>query len=311
MKLHFIINERAGNGKGKRVWKNLENELKSPYAHHLTKYKGHGSEIAEQIAQKAGSSEETYSIIAIGGDGTIHEVVNGVQDYPNVSIGAVGAGSGNDFSRSFTSFQTAQEIDHYFNEENHEFKAYDCGNVTWNKEDIRFVNNSGIGFDAFVAASVNHSKLKKRLNKIGFGKLSYMFYVLRGLVTFKLFEIRVEQDGLQRTYENVWFVTVSNQPYFGGGMKISPKSVPNDGLLELSIVYNLSRLKLLLMFITVFFGTHTKLKEFVQVQGEQFAIYINDELPCHADGEVLGITKKDSKLVFNVKKKCWNMINKK
>ncbi|MFC7686775.1 diacylglycerol/lipid kinase family protein [Ureibacillus sp. GCM10028918] len=308
MKLHFVINERAGNGKGARVWKKLKGELKSPFSQHITNYKGHGSKIAQQIA--TANAGELNLIIAIGGDGTIHEVVNGVIDCPNVYVGAIQAGSGNDFSRSFPTFKSAQEIDELLPENNRKCKSYDCGHIEWNEKEFGFVNNSGIGFDAFVANAANLSSFKDQLNTLGLGKFSYAYYVLKGLFTFKLFELIVEQDGILRKYDNVWFVTVSNQPFFGGGMKISPKSIPNDGLLELSIVYNLSRLKLLLLFATVFFGAHTKLKEFVQLQGEQFTLYINEELPCHADGEILGLTKNYSKIYYTVYKRCWNMLTK-
>lgn len=302
---------RAGNGKGERVWKKLKNELKSSYFEYSTNYKGHGREIAKQIARKASGSEEVNLIIAIGGDGTVHEVVNGVIGFQNIYVGVIRAGSGNDFSRCFPTFQSAQEINQLVQENKLQFVSYDSGNIEWDKENIQFVNNSGIGFDAFVADSVNASSAKKLLNKLGLGKLSYAYYVLRGLFTFELFEVTVNRDGEQTNYKNVWFVTVSNQPYFGGGMKISPNSIPYDGMLELSIVHNLSRLKLLLMFITVFFGTHTRLKEFVQVQGEQFTLYIDKELPCHTDGETLGLSKKNSRLRYNVQKNQWKMLHKK
>ena len=310
MKLHFIINEHSGNGKGKGIWKKLKDELKSPYSFHITNYKGHGRELAKRIAYQAERSKEATLIIAIGGDGTIHEVVGGVTGLQEIYFGAVRAGSGNDFSRSFHTFQSAQEIDQAIQGNDLECISYDSGNVEWEKANIQFVNNSGIGFDAFVAASVNSSSAKRVLNKLGLGKLSYAFYVLSSLFTFKLFDVTVDQEGKQKRYQNVWFVTVSNQPYFGGGMKISPSSNANDGLLEVSIVYNLSRLKLLLMFVTVYFGAHTKLKAFEQVQGEKFALYINHEVPCHTDGEILGVTKKNSKLSYTVQKKCWKMLTK-
>jgi len=310
VKLHFIINERAGNGKGSRVWDSFKKELNSPFSYHKTDYKAHGSVIAKEIAKNAQSLDEACLIVAIGGDGTIHEVVNGIANCQNVIVGAISAGSGNDFARYFRTFNTAKEIDQFVQENQSSSISYDCGTVEWDKEDIRFVNNSGIGFDAYVAASANLSSLKKQLNKIGLGKLSYMYYVLRGLFTFALFDIIVELNGKQQKYENVWFVTVSNQPYFGGGMKISPRSIPNDGLLELSIVHNLSRLKLLVVFASVFFGKHTKIKEFVQIEGEQFTLYIQDELLCHADGEILGVTKMNSTLQYNVQVNSWKMINK-
>ncbi|WP_419096035.1 hypothetical protein [Rossellomorea pakistanensis] len=60
-------------------------------------------------------------------------------------------------------------------------------------------------------------------------------------------------DDIEYVYENTWFITCSNQPYYGGGMIISPEAKPDDGKLNLTIVYNLSRYKLLLVFLSVFF----------------------------------------------------------
>ncbi|WP_158583006.1 diacylglycerol/lipid kinase family protein [Lysinibacillus yapensis] len=311
MRLHFIINERAGNGKGAHVWRKIQNGLNLPYHAHLTKYKNHGREIANLISKEAENANERTLIIAIGGDGTIHEVVNGIGFARNVLVGAIKAGSGNDFSRGFMSFQSVQEIEEFIRKHKIDARFVDCGNIQWGNEKIRFVNNCGIGFDASVAYAANGSKVKQKLNKIGLGKLSYVYYVLEKLLTFECFEVMVEHNGQQKRYNNVWFITVSNQPYFGGGMKISPDSKPDDGLLELSIVSNLSRSKLALMFATVFFGRHTKLKEFSQLQNDRFTLYINQNLPCHTDGEILGYTKRNSKIEISVETKSVKLINKK
>lgn len=303
MKLYFIINEFAGSGKGKKVWQQLRKELTTPsFNFTFTRYEGHASKLAEHFCEKALASNQTALIIAIGGDGTIHEVVNGVIGYSNVLVGAVCAGSGNDFSRGYASFQTARQIDDFMMHSGRAFQEKDCGIVKLNKENLKkyFVNNTGIGFDAYIAYKTNNSKIKKRLNKIGLGQLSYIYFVLYCLFTYKLFKLTIQQDGQQYTYEKVWFATVSNQPYFGGGMKISPNSCSKDGLIELTIVYNLSRFKLLLLFITVFFGAHTRLKEVVQISSSKFILSVDKELPCHADGELIGTTKKESEITYTV-----------
>ena len=311
VELFFIINEQAGNGKGKKVWEKLRKELHTPFSFYITNHHGHATTIARKIASNFQLTGQKILLIAVGGDGTIHEVVNGVIGFNHVYVGAIGAGSGNDFSREYFTFHTAYEIDEFIKGNEQSLQQFDSGMVKWSTgQSIHFVNNSGIGFDAFVAKLANHSTIKKRLNKMGLGKFSYVYFVLLGLFTFKLFTLTVEQNGSQRKYEKVWFATVSNQPYFGGGMKISPQSDPMDGKLELTIVYNLSRLKLLLMFVTVFFGSHTRLQEVVQQKGDQFTLYINDELPCHADGEVMGVTKNNSRIDYVVQKKSWMSIKR-
>ena len=85
-------------------------------------------------------------------------------------------------------------------------------------------------------------------------------------------------DGKICRYEKVWFVTVSNQPFFGGGMKIAPKADPTDGCSDVTIVHHLSRLKLLFVFITVFFGKHTRFKEVVQYKGKKISIKSDDNM---------------------------------
>ena len=123
---------------------------------------------------------------------------------------------------------------------------------------------------------------------IGLGSLAYVGAVMRLLFTYKLTNIIVEMDGRICRYEKVWFVTLSNQPFYGGGMKIAPKANPTDGCLDVTIVHNLSRLKLLFMFVTVFFGKHTGFKEVAQYKGKKVSIKSDDNMLVHADGELIG-----------------------
>ena len=80
-----------------------------------------------------------------------------------------------------------------------------------------FVNNAGVGFDAFVTKRINKSRLKLYLNKIGLGKLSYAAAVVRGLFSFKPFDVTIRTNDQEWQYKQAWFVATSNQPYFGGG----------------------------------------------------------------------------------------------
>mgnify|MGYP003194522500 CR=1 FL=1 len=312
MKLHFIINEFAGNGKGKKVWEQFRKELNISYTFHLTQYKEHAKEIAQQLGETALSNGEKLLIIVVGGDGTIHEVLNGVKGFRNVFVGNIAAGSGNDFSRGYFSFRNAKEIEQLILKKECTYEQMDSGllkiNTTTQKS---FINNAGIGFDAFVANLANQSKLKKRLNSIGLGKLSYVYFLVYGLFKFKIFDLTVCIDGVERSYKNVWFVTLSNQPYFGGGMKISPKSKPNDGILELTLVHNLPRIKLLLLFVTVFFGAHTRLKAVVQTSAKNVKISVKEQILCHTDGEIIKPLTKESTIEFDIQPKSWNLVNEK
>ena len=203
MKLHFIINEYAGNGRSKKLWATLQPQLTIAYEVHQTMYAKHTVELARRVAQHAVDYNEQVCLLAIGGDGTVHEVMNGAAQYENVVIGVIGAGSGNDFTRGFPSFKTAQEIEQFIL--NPHTIAHDYGVLQYDGKQRLFINNCGIGFDAFVAITANESRLKKQLNKLGLGKLSYPYFVIQGLFKFKPFDLTVLHNGQQQRYQKVWF----------------------------------------------------------------------------------------------------------
>lgn len=309
MKLIFIVNEKSGNGKGAKVWRNIQSQLSVPYDVFVTTYEKEAIKIAEQIKTESNHNSTTVLLIGIGGDGTYHEILNGIQGAKHIVLGAVCAGSGNDFKRAYGHFDNAKQIEQFM----HQVTALsqDAGEIEVpGQKSNYFINNSGIGFDATVAMAANRSDVKKVFNLLGLGKLSYVYYLIKCLFTFKPFNLDVSTDEQIKSYENVWFVTASNQPYFGGGMKISPSSKTNDGLLELTIVHSLNKYKLLFIFITVFFGKHTQFKEIDVLSSTTFTIHMNDNYDIHADGENLSIETKSGPIKFSAIGSYWKLAKK-
>ncbi|CAM5201439.1 YegS/Rv2252/BmrU family lipid kinase OS=Ureibacillus acetophenoni OX=614649 GN=SAMN05877842_102557 PE=3 SV=1 [Ureibacillus acetophenoni] len=309
MEVHFIINEKAGNGKGKKVWNKFKDQLTIPFFEHFTQYSGHALQLAHSITHKLVEENREGLLIAIGGDGTIHEIINGITMPSNIYVGYVKAGSGNDYSRAYHTFVSAYEIEQFV--QNPIGIKMDCGQMFYNNnESKKFVNNAGVGFDAFVARKVNGSKTKKYFNKIGLGKLSYGFATIVALFKFKRFDVEVIVDGKQYKFRKSWFVTVSNQPYFGGGMKLTPKSKANDQQLEITIVHNLSHMKLLFLFMTVFTGSHTSLPQVTQLKGTEFQVQVTDPLYLHADGEIIGLTtEQNNTITYKILNESWTSVN--
>lgn len=303
MKTVFIINPAAGNGNSLAKWEQFKKELAFPYETMFTQYAGHATDLVRSLR----STGETCLVIGFGGDGTLREVIAGAAGASNLVVGSVPAGSGNDFSRGFYSFRDGAAIGCFL--ENPLFSKEDLGELnapdTW-----RFVSSSGIGFDAEISVLVNRSAAKKALNRIGAGKLVYLVYVVRTLMGFQKFGLSVQHEGTETAYEDVWFATVSNQPYFGGGMKISPKSKTDDGLLELTVVHGISRLKLLMVFGTVFSGSHTKFKEVVQMSGSGFRLATDREVYRHVDGDSAGKTLAGQEMYYGISEDYWNAANK-
>lgn len=152
------------------------------------------------------------------------------------------------------------------------------------------MNNMGVGFDAVIAKEANESGVKRLLNRLSLGRLVYAYILIKKLITYRCVPIELIVDGRKYKFEAAWFVTISNQPYFGGGMKIAPSAMPADGLLDVTVVHRLSRWKLLLVFISVFWGKHTLFKEVQQFTGKSISIQSPFEILSHADGEVIGHT---------------------
>lgn len=300
----FIVNEHAGNGLGKKVWRKWKKAIDFPHTVFITERKGHATEIAKNCAE----SMNDLLIVGVGGDGTIHEIIVGVLSFKHVRIGIIAAGSGNDFSRTFSFFHTPKDIQEFV------FRKLptkmDIGTVQTSDTTYQFVNNAGFGFDAKVAYLANYSVWKSRLNLLRLGKLAYIIYLIKELFTFKKFSFTLHNKDEVIRFDDVWFFVVCNQPYFGGGMKISPTSIPNDHLLEMTVVNKLSRWKLLFIFGTVFFGKHTKFNEVTQFQASDFNMEIHDEVFGHVDGEFTCVTDKDTVYTCSVLANAWNIANR-
>ncbi len=303
MRTIFVINPTAGNGNAMKKWLKFKETIDFPFELAVSQYSGHATELVRELR----NSPDSILVIGFGGDGTLREVIAGAAGSPHLIVGSIAAGSGNDFGRGFHSFENAREIAAF--RDNAVSHRKDLGEFIDEKL-YQFVSSTGIGFDAEISVKVNRSKVKLWLNKIGMGKLIYLVYVIITLLRFRLFRLTVEQDGETVHYDNVWFATVSNQPYFGGGMKISPHSIADDGILELTVVNRLSRLKLLLVFGTVFSGKHLRFKEVHQLKGTRFSLTADQPVYRHVDGDYAGRTTENRSISYSVSASDWHSVNK-
>ncbi len=276
MRLAFIVN--PASGKGVKAFKAFKQKLTIPYRTYMTGYQGHATKIVKHLVKE----EKIALIIVVGGDGTIHEVLNGIGMHA-ITLGVIKNGSGNDFGRYFKTFEHPREIERFMN---HPKPSWvDVLRVKHGKFNRLMMNNSGIGFDALICEYVNHSRLKKVLNKFHLGRLVYPYYVIKALKAFKPFSMTVSMNGDMTLYERVWFLTVSNQPYFGGGMQIAPMAKADDQLLDVTIVHGLDAKTFFKMFWLVYRGKHLDLPYVSQEQVPSVSVTLSDRIVCHSDGE--------------------------
>ena len=237
----FITNPNARSGLGIQLWKELEDILKErgvDYEVYFTKYQKHATDITASIT----ADDEPHTIVVLGGDGTINEVVNGIRNLSKVTLGYIPIGSSNDFSRGMHLPTDSKEaLEMILQSKN--TRELNVGRLSYEEKSQRFIVSTGIGFDAGVCHQVMVSPLKRFLNKLKLGKLSYVGVALQMLFSMRLDKMTVTMDDQSPlTFEKVYFATAMNLPYEGGGFKFCPNADCSDDKLDVIVVSGLPKL---------------------------------------------------------------------
>jgi YegS/Rv2252/BmrU family lipid kinase len=278
-----ILNPSAGRGAGARLASQIEAYLAGAgldYDLQRTAGPGHAVELARDAAL-----QKQPAVIAVGGDGTFNEVLNGLlvagASGEDTALGVVPIGTGNDFAYSAGLHLELEEACHVAAGRHGRF--IDVGSVKADNEERRFFGNGvGIGFDA--AANIESRKIQ-RLR----GTLLYVVAVLRTLAfyyTTPNTEMHIEDTEL---VQPCLLISAMNGTRVGGGFYVTPSARMDDGLLDLCIAAKVSRLKMLAFVPRFMRGTHITDRDITMAQGR--VISISSDLPwaAHVDGEVYGV----------------------
>lgn len=211
--IDFIVNPKSGKGKGRKAIKIISKYCKKcsvEFAIHITAGKGHATKIAKSLCLSGADT-----VVAVGGDGTFHEVLNGIDDFEKTRIGFVPAGRGNDYARAAKlNLNLKKAVQDIVHGEEIRSDYIQVGSV-------RCLNVAGTGLDTEV--------LKRVMGKSG--KITYLKSLLYCIKHFEPYKIRITQNG-QTHEEDVIMIGVCNGIAIGGGMKLSPNSDPSDGKME-------------------------------------------------------------------------------
>ena len=281
--LVLIANPNAGRGAVSKALPRVESVLRNKnlaYRIVRTTHPGHATEAARQAL----SDGERY-LVAVGGDGTVHEVVNGmVRDGGPVAadavLGVVAAGSGCDFVRSFglpdDAAQAAERL------AGDRVRTIDVGTVTCADGTTRcFVNiaEAGLG-GAVVARAANLGKL------LGSARYAAGFWLT--LPRFRPAAVRLDADGQYHAWR-AFNVVVANCRFYGGGMQISPNSDPCDCLLDILVMTG-PKSDSFTTLPKVYSGAHLPHRNIAELRTAQLSIEADTPFPVEADGELLGVT---------------------
>lgn len=272
-----IVNRTAGKGKCERLWPQISGYLEQlglKLKVEFTKGEGDATHLA-----KAAASSGVPAVLSVGGDGTLNEVVNGLVGHPDITLGIIPAGSGNDFIRSLginpADWQSACQII-----SRGQTKAVDLGQVNGR----HFINVSGVGFDSTVVDCAN------TWGKAHFpSKLAYVAAVLKTLRDFKPSRIKIQLDD-QEIEAVSWLVVVASGQYFGGGMWIAPDADVHDGLFDVCVLGDLSKLAFLWAFPSIFSGKHLRHPAIKLYRARRVSVTAEPPMLVQADGEVIATT---------------------
>ncbi len=304
----FIVNPQSRSGKGTEIWEEVEKHLiqKSiPYQLHMTACAGDAVNLARKISQQANSSDRPINVVGLGGDGTLCEVLNGLTISDRIRLGYIPTGSGNDFGRSMhypSNLRTIVErITDEPETEQIDFGVMKLGSKPW--EEHRFAVSCGIGFDAAVCHNLFYTKIKKALNAIHLGKLSYIVIGLKQLAQLKTSDGFMIVDGKKIELEKVSFISCHVQPYEGGGFRFAPKANCRDGLLEICVMSG-KRLDLIPVLLKALLRKPINSAHVKYYSCKTAQIHLDRPSRVHTDGEIYelqtDITVSDSGQKINL-----------
>ncbi|OQQ88683.1 diacylglycerol kinase [Ligilactobacillus salivarius] len=285
-KYFFIINPIAGNGRGLAAWKKIRKTLQEQGISYTHKYTFPNQESNQEMILN--TVDENHIIVVLGGDGTINEILNILIDcHLQNPLSYIACGSGNDFARAISLPSNPLKAWEYIHHQA-TIKNICVGKVKINDIERYFLNNVGIGFDARIVYSANHSKLKMLLNKIHLGALVYASFFLKALIIQKFFPTLFKNDGTSvQKYKKTFLCTITNHPFFGGGVKLVPEASVFNQSIDALILEKSTKLGFLINFLRTILPLKnpSNSKNWHHQYGKEFKITINSHQPIHIDGE--------------------------
>jgi diacylglycerol kinase (ATP) len=284
IKTVFLVNPAAENGSTGRRWPEL--------AHRAASLGLTGDAVLSEGPRQLGelarrAAEQGASLlVAVGGDGTVNEVVQGLAGRDGVELAVIPRGTGWDFARTYgipRRFEEAVAV-----ARDGRARPIDLGRAhyrAWDGAEAEsyFANIASAGMSGAIAKRANETS--KALG----GKVSYLWATLAVFARWQNDEVRVAVDGERRT-GRMHDVIVANGRYIGGGMKICPDAEPDDGLFDVLLIGDLTKRDLMLTLPKTYRGTHLPHPKAEVLRGARVVVEAGEPLPIELDGEQLGTT---------------------
>lgn len=292
-----IVNPIAGMGRGLQDFPQISKLLRDNDIHCepvFTEHKNHAVELTVKAVTNG-----FRKIIVIGGDGTLHEVVNGlfIQQLvkpDEVLLAVIPVGTGNDWIRMFGIPRRYSEAVKAVKEERSFLQ--DVGEISYEESQYRqkryMANVAGSGFDAFVVKRFNHLKAK------GFkGRWLYGFSIVRTYLSYKSTGVKICIDD-RTVYNDLMFsMSVGVGKYNGGGVQQLPEAVADDGLLDVTIFRPIHWWNIVFRLRKLFNGEIYQIGHVIHRQGSKITVTSSPDSLLEVDGELLGTTPLEFRIL--------------
>lgn len=282
---NIIVNPNGGKGKSLKALEKVEEILKNAgveYVVHKTEYAGHATEITKDL-----SKNPDTKIIMLGGDGSFNEILNGIENFENVTLGFVPCGTGNDFvsaSKHPVNIDDAMAV----------ILKGETSYIDYIQlADRRCLNVLGGGMDVDVL-------LKYAEMKAFHGKIKYYASLLYTLAHTKWHKLRLTLDDGESVDKSVFMIGIGNGRSIGGGMPICPNAKVDDGVLSVVVVNEMKKRRIPVALLGFLKGKHVE-KDFTEeFTAKKVKIEALDDSQFEADGEVFNSPMIECEVVSNV-----------
>ena len=283
---YVIINPTSGNGSAKKKLLQIKGLLEKYNFNFQFVFTTHQKNSIEYV--KNAIDLNIKNIISVGGDGTLHNIINGIMsqnDVPTseINVGIIPIGTGNDWIKTHNiplNLEGAvQKI------KNGSLATQDIGKLVIQnspKPPVFFNNLAGVGFDGFVVSKIETLK--------HIGALAYLYGALVSLFSFKNFESTVFTNS-EAISGKTLMILIGLCKYSGGGMQLTKNPDPFDGLLDVTVAKDLNKFEIIKNLMKLFNGTIINYKKVTSFKTESVTIQINQKNPPYiqADGELIGV----------------------
>ena len=284
---HIIVNPTGGKGKSLKALEKTEkllNEAGVEYEVHKTERKGHATEIVREL-----SKTPDTTLVVLGGDGSFNEVLNGIENFQNITLGLVPCGTGNDFVSASGHPQKVEDAVKLILEGNAQYIDF------IQLDDRRCLNVLGAGMDVDVLQ-------KYATMKPFHGKVKYYASLIYVLLHLKWHRLKFTIDGKELGERSTFMIGIGNGKSIGGGIPICPNGVVDDGKLSIVVINEVKKSLIPRELPGFLKAKHIGKPYTEQYEGEYVKIEVLDDSMFEADGEIFGGKEINCHIVTNTLK---------